>query len=102
MMAAFAYVLPPATGLIAYLRGRNARARRHGLQSVAFGAVWPLALYAGAELSARAAQVIFVAGAALWIGLLVVTAVGRDAHLPGTRRWLEAAAASPPGEDLRH
>jgi uncharacterized membrane protein len=100
-MAAFAYVLPPATGLIAYLLGRSARARRHGLQSVAFGALWPSALYAGAVVSDRAAQVIFVAGAALWIGLLVVTAAGRDAHLPGTGRWLQSAAASPPREHPR-
>ena len=96
MMAAFAYLLPPATGLIAYLTGRTARARRHGLQSVAFGTLWPLALYAAAALSARAAQVTFIAGAAMWIGLLAVTAAGRDAHLPGTGRWLDFAAASSP------
>jgi hypothetical protein len=95
-MAAFAYLLPPATGLIAYLAARSARARRHGLQSVAFGALWPLALYAAAAVSARAAQVIFIAGAAVWIGLLALTAAGRDAHLPGTSRWLEFAAASSP------
>lgn len=96
MMAAFAYLLPPATGLIAYLTGRSVRARRHGLQSVAFGTLWPVTLYAAAALSARAAQVTFLAGAALWIGLLAVTAAGRDAHLPGTGRWLEFAAASSP------
>jgi uncharacterized membrane protein len=97
-MAAFAYVLPPATGLIAFLTSRSARARRHGLQSVAFGTLWPVALYLAAALSARAAQVTFIAGAALWIGLLALTAAGRDAHLPGTGRWLEFAAASSPRE----
>jgi hypothetical protein len=45
-----------------------------------------------------AAQIAFALGLVTWIGLLVVTAAGRDAHLPGTRRWLERVAETGPGE----
>lgn len=97
-MAVFAYLLPPATGLISYLKGSSPRARRHGLQSVGFGLLWPVALYVGAALSNVAAQIAFALGLVTWIGLLVVTAAGRDAHLPGTGRWLERVAETGPGE----
>ncbi|MEA2446774.1 MAG: hypothetical protein QOK47_411, partial [Actinomycetota bacterium] len=45
-MAALAYLLPPVTGLIAFLFAIDPRLRFHGLQSVALGAVWPVAIYA--------------------------------------------------------
>ena len=95
-MAALAYLLPPITGLFAYLLGSRERTRRHGLQSVAFGLLWPAALYGAAALSPRAAQVGFAAGGLVWVGLLLTTAVGLDLHIPGTSRWLGAAATDSP------
>jgi uncharacterized membrane protein len=92
-MAALAYLLPPVTGLFAYLLGSRERTRRHGLQSVAFGLLWPLSLYGAAALSPGAVQATFGLGALLWLGLLVATAAGLDLHLPGTKAWLRAGAA---------
>ena len=97
-MAALAYLLPPITGLFAYLLGSRERTRRHGLQSVAFGLLWPAALYGAAALSPGAAQVGFAVGGLGWVGLLLTTALGLDLHVPGTARWLgDAATESPSG-----
>jgi uncharacterized membrane protein len=95
-MAALAYLLPPVTGLFAYLLGSSERTRRHGLQSVAFGLLWPAALYGAAALSPGAAQAGFAAGGLVWVGLLLTTLVGLDLHVPGTAKWLGAAAAESP------
>jgi hypothetical protein len=97
-LAAFAYLLPPLTGLIAYLFGSSVRARRHGLQSIAFGLVWPVGLLVAAALSDTAAQAVFGVGGVLWLTLLGLAAAGRDPHLPGTRAWLQQAAESAPRE----
>ncbi|MDQ3940794.1 MAG: hypothetical protein M3238_05525 [Actinomycetota bacterium] len=88
-MATLAYLVPPVTGAIAYLGGATARVRFHGLQAVTLGLVWPVALYAGSWVSARVTQAVAIAGALLWLALLVATLVGRDPRLPGLRRVLE-------------
>lgn len=101
-MAALAYLLPPVSGLFAYLLGSGERTRRHGLQSVALGLLWPAALYGAAALSPGAAQAGFAVGGVVWVGLLLTTALGLDLHVPGTARWLGSAAAeSPSGRGAR-
>jgi uncharacterized membrane protein len=81
-MAAFAYLLLPVTGLIAYLTGHDTRARTHGLQAIVVGLVWPLCLYVAAFGPAVAVQITFGVGAVVWLGLLVLTLFGRDPVLP--------------------
>ena len=81
-MAAFAYLLLPVTGLIAYMTGRDQRARTHGLQAIVLGLAWPICLYLAAFGPAVAVQVTFGLGAVVWLGLLVLTLVGRDPLLP--------------------
>lgn len=94
-MAPLAYVLLPITGLFAYLFG-DARARFHGLQAILFGLMWPLGLYAASAVSALATRIVFAIGGLLWLGAIVVTAVGRDPALPGLRgRLTRLAEASP-------
>ncbi|MGH3239363.1 MAG: hypothetical protein ACRDNL_03230 [Spirillospora sp.] len=95
-MAALAYLLPPLSGLLAYLRGARERTRFHGLQSVAFGAAWPLALYAGAAITPGASQAVFGAGILVWAVLLVGTALGRDPRLPGGGHLRHLARPDPP------
>jgi uncharacterized membrane protein len=95
-MAALAYLLPPVSGLIGYFTSSDARTRRHGLQSVLFGFLWPAALYAGSAVTPGATQIAFFVGAALWVVLLAATALGRDPHLPGTGRVFERWAAESP------
>ena len=82
-MAALAYLLPPLSGLIAYLFSVQARIRWHGLQSVVLGTVWPLCVYAGAALAPLLTRVAFGLGALVWIALLASTAFGADVGLPG-------------------
>ncbi len=94
-MAALAYLLPPLSGLLAYLNARSARVRFHGLQSVTLGVIWPAALWSCSWISPTAVQVAFAAGALVWLFLLVVTAAGRDPRLPAGR-WLRRAAEVPP------
>ena len=95
-MSALAYLVPPVTGLLAYLKGSSPRVRLHGLQSVAFGILWPSALYAGSWISPTATRAAFVVFAALWIVLLFTTAFGLDPVVPGTRRALVRATEIPP------
>ena len=97
-MSTLAYLIPPVTGLLAYLKGSSQRVRLHGLQSVAFGIMWPSALYVGSWISPTATRVAFVVFAALWIVLLVGTVFGFDPAVPGTRRALSRATGIPPGE----
>ena len=92
-MAAFAYVLPPVTGLIAYLSARDERGRMHGLQAITIGVVWPVLLYAAALGPPVAVQAIFVAGALVWLGFLVLALFGRDPVIPLIGKKLRAAAA---------
>ena len=81
-MAALAYLLLPLSGLLAFFSQRSARIRFHGAQAVVVGLVWPLLLYAASALSPTATQVVFAAGAILWVTLIVMTAAGRDVRLP--------------------
>lgn len=97
-MAVFAYLLPPVSGLVAYLFAGDVRARSHGLQSIGFGLLWPVCLLLAAGASDAAAQAVFGIGVALWLTLLLLTGAGRDPHLPGTRGWLERAAGAAPRE----
>ena len=85
-MAALAYLLPPLSGLLAYSLGRDQRVRFHGLQAVAFGFLWPVAIYAGSLAGPTGTRITFALGVLIWIGFLVVTALGRDPRLPGGRR----------------
>jgi uncharacterized membrane protein len=95
-MAALAYLLPPLTGLVAYLGGSTPRARFHGLQAILFGVVWPVLLYVVSYVSPVATQVVFVVGVVFWAFSLAVTALGRDLRVPGLRAALERAAWSGP------
>ncbi|MGH2698140.1 MAG: hypothetical protein ACRDJL_02930 [Actinomycetota bacterium] len=85
-MAALAYLFPPLTGLLAYSLGRHERVRWHGLQSVVFGFLWPVAIYAGSLAGPLGTRTAFALGALIWVGFFVITALGRDPCLPGGRR----------------
>ena len=97
-MSALAYLVPPITGLFAYLKGRTARMRLHGLQSVGLGVLWPVALYVGSWISPAATRAAFAVCALVWIMLIVSTAFGFDAAVPGTKQALTRAAAVPPSQ----
>jgi uncharacterized membrane protein len=98
VMSALAYLIPPVTGLFAYLKGSSPRVRLHGLQSVALGILWPSALYVGSWISPTATRVAFVVFTAIWVGLIVATAFGFDPVVPGSKRALSRATATPPWE----
>ena len=95
-MAALAYLLLPLSGTIAYLKGRSARVRFHGLQAVVVGVLWPLALYAATLASPGVTQVVYAIGAIVWVGFLFATLMGNDPRLPlvagGLERLARAAA----------
>jgi hypothetical protein len=93
-MAALAYLLPPVTGLVAYFTGSSLRTRWHGLQSIAFGLLWPALMFAGSAVSAGAAQLAFGVGTLVWLVLLAATATGMDPKLPGGSRLKRAAERS--------
>lgn len=97
-MAALAYVLLPASGLAAYLLGRDRRIRFHGLQAIAFGLVWGGALYIASALSPTATRVTFAIGGAVWLVFMLLAALGRDPRLPLAGRRLELAAEGDPRE----
>lgn len=62
--------------------------RGHGLQAIFLGLVWPVALYLASALSPTLTQGAFVIGAALWLFLLIGTALGRDPMIPFVGRFL--------------
>lgn len=95
-MSALAYLLLPVSGLMAYLLGSDERVRFHGLQAIALGLVWPVALYAASALSATATSVVFAAGLVVWLSFLVLTAIGRDPRLPFAGYRLERLAETDP------
>ena len=100
-MAVLAYLLPPLSGLLVYLKGSSVRHRFHGLQSVLLGLLWPVALYAASWIPPGATQFVFVAGALIWVVLVAAAAAGRDPALPGGRRLLTRLAHdSPRGQDF--
>lgn len=93
-MAALAYLLLPVTGLIAFLSGRDARTRFHGLQAICIGLAWPVVLYLAALGPAAAVQAVFAVGGLVWLSFLVATAFGRDPGLPGLGRALRSLSAT--------
>ena len=54
----------------------------HGLQSVLFGTLWPAGLFGAATLSSTATRAVALAGAVVWLLLVLLTLVGRDPSLP--------------------
>ena len=88
-MAAFAYLLLPITGLIAYLTGRDRRVRKHGLQAIFIGLAWAITMYVAALGPAAAVQAVFAAGTLVWLGFLVLALLGRDPKLPWLGRTFE-------------
>lgn len=95
-MAAIAYLFPPITGLLAYLRGGSPRTRWHGLQAVALGLIWPLVLYACSLASSGFTQAAFAGGILTCALFVVAVAVGKDPALPFVGRWLQLAAREDP------
>jgi uncharacterized membrane protein len=95
-VAGLAYLLPPLSGLVAYLAAGDGRIRWHGLQSVLLGVVWPAALYAGSAVSPGITQTAAVCGLAVWLYFLVGAAAGRNPRWPVAGRWLRALAAESP------
>ena len=95
-MPAAAYLLLPVSGLIVYLLGPDRRARFQGLQAIALGLVWPLALYAASALSPGVTRAVFALGAVAWLALMLLTAAGKDPRLPLVGRPLMRAAESDP------
>lgn len=91
-MAALAYLLLPLSGLVAFATGGDERVRFHGAQSIVFGTLWALALYAGSALSVVATLAIAVSGTLVWMILLVGTGLGRDPSFPivGPLLWRAA------------
>jgi uncharacterized membrane protein len=95
-MAALAYVLLPVSGLFAYLKGSSQRVRFHGLQAVAFGLLWPLALYACTYAGPGVTQAGWAAGALIWVALILATAFGANPRVPGLGGALWRAGAHDP------
>ena len=94
-MAALAYLVPPVSGLIAFLTAAEGRVRFHGLQSIALGTAWPAAIYLGSAVTPALTRIAFFAGACVWIVMLVSAALGKDLGLPGFSERLRAVAAYP-------
>ena len=84
-MRALAYLLPPLSGMAAYLSSDDPRTQAHGLQSILLGGVWPLALWLASFVSATATRVIFVLFLGLWVAMLVTAALGRAVLVPWLR-----------------
>jgi uncharacterized membrane protein len=101
-VAALAYLLLPVTGLVAYLKGSSRRVRFHGLQAIAIGLLWPLALYACTYAGPGATQAAFAIGGVVWVGFLASSAFGLTPRIPllGPVLW-RAAAGDPLGPDAR-
>jgi uncharacterized membrane protein len=98
-VAAFAYVLLPVTGLVAFLKGPSSRMRFHGLQAIVLGAAWPLLLYAATWITTVVTQVVFAVGLLVWMIFIIATAVGRDPGLPLIAGRLRTVAETPVAGD---
>ena len=99
-MVALAYLLPPVSGFLAFIKGRSERMRLHGLQSLLLGAAWPASLYVCSWIAPLATQLAFVAFASLWVALIVGAAMGKDPILPGLGPLLRQASREGPNEGL--
>ena len=93
-MAALAYLLLPLSGIVVVLRARSERHRFHGLQAIALGLIWAVALYATALVSVGLTQAAWMVGAGAWLALLVATAAGRDPRIPLVGAALRRVARS--------
>ena len=89
-MAGLAYLLPPLTGLWAFLRAPDAATRAHGFQSIVLGAAWPAALYLASFVTPGLTQIVFLVFAGAWLVLMVAAAGGRGWIAPGLEARLEA------------
>ena len=85
-MAALSYLLLPISGSIAFFGGKSERVRRHGLQAILFGALWPGALFLCSAISPGATQVAAAIGGLVWLALVLSTAWGTDLWFPGLSR----------------
>jgi len=90
--AGAAYLLLPVTGLIAYLTSEESRIRFHGLQAIFLGLLWPVGLYVAALGPPVLVQLVFAAGAVVWLVFLVAAAIGRDPRLPVFSSMLDRLA----------
>lgn len=88
-VAALAYLLLPLSGTAAFFLGVSSRVRFHGLQAVVLGVGWPLLMYGCSAVSPTATQVVFVAGACVWLAFMIAAAAGKDPSLP----WIGRACA---------
>ena len=95
-MAGAAYLLLPISGALAYFNGGDARTRFHGLQAIIVGLIWPLSLFVCSAVTPGATQIAAAVGAAVWLGLLVATALGRDPRLPLIGGAIRRASAGDP------
>ena len=93
-MAALAYLVPPVTGLWAFLRGPDARTRAHGFQAIALGAAWPVGLYIGSWITPGVTQVIAGAFFVVWLTLITSAAFGRGFIVGSLVERLEPGAAT--------
>jgi predicted phage tail protein len=82
-VAALAYLFLPISGSIAFFGGRRERVRRHGLQAILLGALWPGAMYVCSAISPGATQAAFLAGGLVWVTVMLAAAFGVDLWLPG-------------------
>jgi uncharacterized membrane protein len=95
-VAALAYLLLPVTGLVAYLKGTTSRVRFHGLQAIALGLAWPVALYACTYATPGVTQVCWAVGALVWLGFMIATALGTNPRIPLVGATLVRAARVDP------
>lgn len=90
-MAVLAYLLPPISGLLAYLKGGTDAVRFHGLQSVLLGVLWPALLFGCSEVSPTATRVAAAVGAGSWIMLAVVAGAGGRPVIASVANRIERA-----------
>jgi uncharacterized membrane protein len=95
-MAALAYILLPISGVLAYFNASEARIRFHGLQAIALGLLWPLALYGASAISVGASQAVWGLGAVVWLLMMVFAGIGKDLRIPLLGSMLERAARRSP------
>lgn len=88
-MAAAAYLLLPITGVLALAFARTPRVRAHGAQAIAFGLLWPAALFAASALGSGLTQAVFLVGLVVYVGLIGATLLGRDLLLGVFARYGE-------------
>lgn len=94
-MAGLAYLLLPISGALAYFNGKLPRTRFHGIQAVILGILWPAALYGASVIGPDVTFIVAIAGALVWVTLMLVALFGRDLRFPFIGKALERLAAEP-------